>query len=135
MCSEHFDHLYLQKLSLTRARELRVQTVRLPIDEYMVRKSNSKNFHSKILAINQGELIDLIYSTYVFLFTQGSSLPTVFDILLMFCKTGSWTESLQTWFPHAKGYIIPPTVAPLPTASATQDTGQAITSPTKHPMQ
>lgn len=46
----------LQKLSLGRARELSVHTARLPIDEYMVKKNNAKNFHSKILAVNQGEL-------------------------------------------------------------------------------
>lgn len=45
----------LQKLSFTRARELRVCTARLPVDEYMVKKDNAKNFHSKILAVNQGE--------------------------------------------------------------------------------
>lgn len=90
-----------------------------------MRKSNSKNFHSKILAVNQGESIDLIHETLGLLFTLGSSLPTVFDILLTFCATGSWAESLQTWFPHAKGYVIPSTVASLPSASATQDNSQA----------
>lgn len=45
----------LQKLSFLRARELSVHTARLPIDEYMVKKDNAKNFHSKILAVNQGE--------------------------------------------------------------------------------
>lgn len=43
-----------QRLSFSRAKELSVHTARLPIDEYMVKKENSKNFHSKILAINQG---------------------------------------------------------------------------------
>ncbi|XP_075884374.1 tRNA methyltransferase 10 homolog B isoform X1 [Nelusetta ayraudi] len=91
------DESIQKKLSLRRARELSVQTARLPINEYMVRKINSKNFHSKILAINQ-----------------------VFDILMTFCNTGSWTESLQAWFPQAKGYVIPSTVSPLSPASPTQ---------------
>lgn len=45
----------LQKLSLSRAAELSVRTARLPVDEYMVKKNNAKNFHSKILAVNQGK--------------------------------------------------------------------------------
>lgn len=57
-----FEHLP-QKLSLGRARELSVHTARLPIDEYMVKKNNAKNFHSKILAVNQGELTVLIRKT------------------------------------------------------------------------
>ena len=43
-----------QKISYLRAGEMGVQIARLPIDEYMVKKDNAKNFHSKILAINQG---------------------------------------------------------------------------------
>ena len=50
----------LQKLSYSRARELGIRTARLPIDEYMAKKHNPKNFHSKILAINQGESVLLI---------------------------------------------------------------------------
>ncbi|KAG7497463.1 hypothetical protein JOB18_038056 [Solea senegalensis] len=79
------DESIQKKLSFTRASELSVHTVRLPIDEYMVKKSNAKNFHSKILAVNQ-----------------------VFDILLTFCDTGSWTEALQAWFPQGKGYVVAP---------------------------
>ncbi|XP_034413151.1 tRNA methyltransferase 10 homolog B isoform X2 [Cyclopterus lumpus] len=75
----------IQKLSLSRARELSVRTARLPIDEYMVKKNNAKNFHSKILPVNQ-----------------------VMDILLTFCDTGSWTEALQAWFPQGKGYVVAP---------------------------
>ncbi|XP_041634634.1 tRNA methyltransferase 10 homolog B [Cheilinus undulatus] len=77
------DESIQKKLSFSRASELRVHTARLPIDEYMVKKNNSKNFHSKILAINQ-----------------------VFDILLTFCNTGSWTEAMHTWFPQGKGYVV-----------------------------
>ncbi|XP_032400445.1 tRNA methyltransferase 10 homolog B [Etheostoma spectabile] len=79
------DESIQKKLSFSRARELSVHTARLPIDEYMVKKCNAKNFHSKILAVNQ-----------------------VFDILLTFCKTGSWTEALQAWFPQGKGYVVAP---------------------------
>uniref|UniRef100_A0A3B4H1Z5 tRNA methyltransferase 10 homolog B n=1 Tax=Pundamilia nyererei TaxID=303518 RepID=A0A3B4H1Z5_9CICH len=78
------DESIQKKLSLSRAGELSVRTARLPIDEYMVKKDNVKNFHSKILAVNQ-----------------------VFDILLTFCDTGSWMEALQTWFPPGKGYCKP----------------------------
>ncbi|XP_026208258.1 tRNA methyltransferase 10 homolog B [Anabas testudineus] len=79
------DESIQKKLSFSRARELRICTARLPIDEYMVRKSNTKNFHSKILSVNQ-----------------------VFDILLTFCDTGSWREALQAWFPLGKGYVVAP---------------------------
>ncbi|XP_078131972.1 tRNA methyltransferase 10 homolog B [Sander vitreus] len=79
------DESIQKKLSFSRARELSVHKARLPIDEYMVKKNNAKNFHSKILAVNQ-----------------------VFDILLTFCKTGSWTEALLAWFPQGKGYIVAP---------------------------
>ncbi|GAA6215987.1 tRNA methyltransferase 10 homolog B [Lates japonicus] len=86
------DESIQKKLSFSRARELSIRTARLPIDEYMVKKNNTKNFHSKILAVNQ-----------------------VFDILLTFCDTGSWTEALHTWFPRGKGYIIAPDdSSPLP---------------------
>ncbi|KAM9335401.1 tRNA methyltransferase 10 homolog B isoform 1-T2 [Symphorus nematophorus] len=77
------DESIQKKLSFSKARELSVRTARLPIDEYMVKKNNTKNFHSKILAVNQ-----------------------VFDILLTFCRTGSWTDALQTWFPQGKGYVV-----------------------------
>ncbi|XP_059210919.1 tRNA methyltransferase 10 homolog B [Centropristis striata] len=77
------DESIQKKLSFSRATDLSVHTARLPIDEYMVKKDNVKNFHSKILAVNQ-----------------------VFDILLTFCNTGSWAEALQAWFPQGKGYVV-----------------------------
>uniref|UniRef100_UPI0037E8D289 tRNA methyltransferase 10 homolog B n=1 Tax=Semicossyphus pulcher TaxID=241346 RepID=UPI0037E8D289 len=77
------DESIQKKLSFSKATELSVHMVRLPIDEFMVKKNNTKNFHSKILAVNQ-----------------------VFDILLTFCNTGSWTEALQAWFPLGKGYVV-----------------------------
>ncbi|XP_028997824.2 tRNA methyltransferase 10 homolog B isoform X2 [Betta splendens] len=77
------DESIQKKLSFSRARELNICTVRLPIDEYMVKKNNTKNFHSKILAVNQ-----------------------VLDILLTFCDTGSWIDALQAWFPQGKGYVV-----------------------------
>lgn len=81
------DESIQKKLSLSRASELSVLTARLPIDEYMTKKNNPKNFHSKILAINQ-----------------------VFDILLTFCDTGSWTEAFRRWFPLGKGYTVDPDI-------------------------
>ncbi|XP_034020640.1 tRNA methyltransferase 10 homolog B isoform X2 [Thalassophryne amazonica] len=79
------DESIQEKLSLSRAGELGVASARLPIDEYMVKKNNSKNFHSKVLAVNQ-----------------------VFDILLTFCESGSWTRALQAGVPLGKGYIVAP---------------------------
>lgn len=44
----------LQKVTFQKAQEHSVKTARLPIQEYMVRRQNGKNYHSEILAINQG---------------------------------------------------------------------------------
>ncbi|XP_060730948.1 tRNA methyltransferase 10 homolog B isoform X1 [Tachysurus vachellii] len=77
------DESIQKKRSYTRAKELRVQIARLPIDEYMVKRPNPKNFHSKILAINQ-----------------------VFEILLTFRDTGSWSKALSAGVPTGKGYVV-----------------------------
>lgn len=90
------DESIQKKLSFSRARNLSVRTARLPIDEYMVKRNNNKNFHSKILAVNQ-----------------------VFDILLTFYHTGRWTEALQAWFPQGKGYVVASNDSqPLPVSPA-----------------
>lgn len=44
----------LQKVTFQKAQEHSVKTARLPIQEYMIRCQNGKNYHSEILAINQG---------------------------------------------------------------------------------
>lgn len=44
----------LQKVTFQKAQEHSVKTARLPIQEYMIRRQNGKNYHSEILAINQG---------------------------------------------------------------------------------
>uniref|UniRef100_H3CC61 tRNA methyltransferase 10 homolog B n=1 Tax=Tetraodon nigroviridis TaxID=99883 RepID=H3CC61_TETNG len=85
------DESIQKRLSFSRAKELSIHMARLPIDEYMVKKENRKNFHSKVLAINQ-----------------------VFDILLTFFSTGSWAEALQAWFPKNKGYIVSSAVCAAP---------------------
>nr|XP_017212404.1 tRNA methyltransferase 10 homolog B isoform X1 [Danio rerio] len=77
------DETIQKKISYTKAKELGVRTARLPIDEYMVKKKNPKNFHSKILAINQ-----------------------VFDILLTFRDTRDWTKALMAGIPPGKGFVL-----------------------------
>ncbi|KAB5579108.1 hypothetical protein PHYPO_G00190950 [Pangasianodon hypophthalmus] len=77
------DESIQKKRSYTRAKELSVQMARLPIDEYMMKRPNPKNFHSKILAINQ-----------------------VFEILLTYRDTGSWSKALSAGVPTGKGYIV-----------------------------
>lgn len=77
------DESIQKKISYLKAKASGIRTARLPIDEYMVKKSNPKNFHSKILAINQ-----------------------VFDILLCFCESGSWTQALGEGVPLGKGYMV-----------------------------
>lgn len=44
----------LQKVTFQKAQEHSVKTARLPIQEYMVKCQNGKNYHSEILTINQG---------------------------------------------------------------------------------
>ncbi|KAK2913332.1 hypothetical protein QQF64_030964 [Cirrhinus molitorella] len=77
------DETIQKKISYTRAKELGVRTARLPIDKYMVKRPNPKNFHSKILAINQ-----------------------VFEILLTFRDTKDWTKALAAGIPPGKGYMV-----------------------------
>uniref|UniRef100_A0A673LPA5 tRNA (guanine(9)-N(1))-methyltransferase n=1 Tax=Sinocyclocheilus rhinocerous TaxID=307959 RepID=A0A673LPA5_9TELE len=77
------DETIQKKISYTRAKELGVRTARLPIDEYMVKRPNPKNFHSKILAINQ-----------------------VFEILLTFRDIKDWTNALAAGIPPGKGYMV-----------------------------
>ncbi|XP_046896751.1 tRNA methyltransferase 10 homolog B [Hypomesus transpacificus] len=82
------DESIQRKITYMRAKELNVRTARLPIDEYMVKKENPKNFYSKILSINQ-----------------------VLDILLTLRDTGSWIKALQAWFPPGKGFVVAPEAA------------------------
>ncbi|KAM3590345.1 uncharacterized protein V6R79_007857 [Siganus canaliculatus] len=89
------DESIQKKLSFSRAKELSVRTARLPINEHMVKKSNPKNFHSKILAVNQ-----------------------VFEILTTFCSSGSWTRALQMCFPLGKGYVVASDVPPALTSDS-----------------
>ncbi|KAF4088963.1 hypothetical protein AMELA_G00060720 [Ameiurus melas] len=77
------DESIQKKRTYTRAKELGVQMVRLPIDEYMMKRPNPKNFHSKILAINQ-----------------------VFEILLTYRDSGCWSKALSAGVPTGKGYIV-----------------------------
>ncbi|XP_019713884.1 tRNA methyltransferase 10 homolog B isoform X2 [Hippocampus comes] len=79
------DESVQKALSLSRAEELGVRAARLPIDEHMRKTPNGKNFHSKILAVNQ-----------------------VFDIMLAAYDTGSWTLALDKCFPRSKGYAVAP---------------------------
>ncbi|KAJ8382217.1 hypothetical protein SKAU_G00029950 [Synaphobranchus kaupii] len=85
------DESIQKKISYLKAKASGIRTARLPIDEYMVKRSNPKNFHSKILAINQ-----------------------VFDILLGFCESGSWTRALAVGVPQGKGYTVAQEMAETP---------------------
>ncbi|XP_031441030.1 tRNA methyltransferase 10 homolog B isoform X2 [Clupea harengus] len=77
------DESIQKKMTYSRALEAGVRTARLPIEEHMVRQPNGKNFHSKILAINQ-----------------------VFEILLVYRETGSWGRALPAGVPAGKGYTL-----------------------------
>ncbi|KAM4808260.1 tRNA methyltransferase 10 homolog B [Rhinophrynus dorsalis] len=77
------DESVQKKLTYHKARENGLQTARLPIQEYMVKNVNVKNYHSEILAINQ-----------------------VFDVLATYYEKRSWAESLKAGVSPGKGFII-----------------------------
>ncbi|KAK7825419.1 hypothetical protein U0070_012219 [Myodes glareolus] len=77
------DESIQKKVTFQKAQEHSVKTARLPIQEYMVRRQNEKNYHSEILAINQ-----------------------VFDILSTYFETHSWPEALKKGVSPGKGYIL-----------------------------
>lgn len=77
------DESIQKKVTLQKAQEHSVKTARLPIQEYMVRRQNEKNYHSEILAINQ-----------------------VFDILSTFFDTHNWPEALKKGVSPGKGYVL-----------------------------
>uniref|UniRef100_A0A8C4TNJ5 tRNA (guanine(9)-N(1))-methyltransferase n=1 Tax=Erpetoichthys calabaricus TaxID=27687 RepID=A0A8C4TNJ5_ERPCA len=77
------DESVQKSLTYEKAQEYQLCTARLPVEEYMVKKENAKNFHSQILAINQ-----------------------VFDILVAFCESHSWIEAFKVGFPAGKGYTL-----------------------------
>ncbi|KAM8801206.1 tRNA methyltransferase 10 homolog B isoform 2-T2 [Rhynchonycteris naso] len=77
------DESIQKKVTFQKAQEHSVMTARLPIQEYMVRRQNGKNYHSEILAINQ-----------------------VFDILSTYFETQNWPEALQKGVSSRKGYVL-----------------------------
>ncbi|KAF6328307.1 tRNA methyltransferase 10B [Rhinolophus ferrumequinum] len=77
------DESIQKKVTFQKAREHSVKTARLPIQEYMVRRKNGKNYHSEILAINQ-----------------------VFDILSTYFETRNWPEALKKGVSSRKGYVL-----------------------------
>uniref|UniRef100_A0A8D0GZH5 tRNA methyltransferase 10 homolog B n=1 Tax=Sphenodon punctatus TaxID=8508 RepID=A0A8D0GZH5_SPHPU len=77
------DESIQKKLTLQRAQEHSLQTARLPIQEYMVKSVNAKNYHSATLAINQ-----------------------VFDALSTYYETQSWPDALKAAVSPGKGYVL-----------------------------
>ncbi|XP_036891664.1 tRNA methyltransferase 10 homolog B isoform X2 [Sturnira hondurensis] len=77
------DESIQKKVTFQKAREHSVKTARLPIQEYMVRRQNGKNYHSEILTINQ-----------------------VFDILSTYFETQNWPEALKKGVSSRKGYVL-----------------------------
>ncbi|XP_032492262.1 tRNA methyltransferase 10 homolog B isoform X2 [Phocoena sinus] len=77
------DESIQKKVTFQKAQEHSVKTARLPIQEYMVRRQNGKNYHSEILAINQ-----------------------VFDILSTYFETQNWPEALKKGVSSRKGYTL-----------------------------
>ncbi|XP_008072326.2 tRNA methyltransferase 10 homolog B isoform X1 [Carlito syrichta] len=77
------DESIQKKVTLQKAWEYSVRTARLPIQEYMVKCQNGKNYHSQILAINQ-----------------------VFDILSTYFETHNWPEALKKGVSSGKGYVL-----------------------------
>ncbi|XP_028378589.2 tRNA methyltransferase 10 homolog B isoform X2 [Phyllostomus discolor] len=77
------DESIQKKVTFQKAREHSVKTARLPIQEYMVRRQNGKNYHSEILTINQ-----------------------VFDVLSTYFETQNWPEALKKGVSSRKGYVL-----------------------------
>ncbi|XP_003407899.1 tRNA methyltransferase 10 homolog B [Loxodonta africana] len=77
------DESIQKKVTFQKAREHSVQTARLPIQEYMIRRQNGRNYHSEILALNQ-----------------------VFDILSTYFETRNWPEALKKGVSSGKGYVL-----------------------------
>ncbi|XP_074056258.1 tRNA methyltransferase 10 homolog B isoform X1 [Macrotis lagotis] len=77
------DESIQKKLTYQKAQDNSIQTARLPIQEYMVKNANAKNYHSEILAINQ-----------------------VFDILSTYVETRNWPEALKTGVSLGKGMAL-----------------------------
>lgn len=77
------DESIQKKVTFQKAQEHSVKTARLPIQEYMVKNQNEKNYHSEILAINQ-----------------------VFDILSTYSETQNWPEALKKGVSSRKGYVL-----------------------------
>ncbi|XP_033116640.1 tRNA methyltransferase 10 homolog B-like isoform X2 [Anneissia japonica] len=75
------DENPIKSHTLNHAKQCKLATARLPIDEYMHRQPNGT--HSKILAVNQ-----------------------VFEILLNFHNEGDWRKALVAGVPKRKGFII-----------------------------
>ncbi|XP_078532438.1 tRNA methyltransferase 10 homolog B isoform X2 [Lissotriton helveticus] len=80
------DESIQKKLTFQKAQENGLVTARLPIQEWMVKNVNEKNYHSEILAINQ-----------------------VFDVLSTYYETQSWPEALKAGVPCGNGFVIPDT--------------------------
>ncbi|KAM5194136.1 tRNA methyltransferase 10 homolog B isoform 2-T4 [Mantella aurantiaca] len=78
------DESIQKKVTYHKAKENGLQTARLPIQEYMVKKENEKNFHTEILAINQ-----------------------VFDVLCTYHETRSWPKALKAGVSLGKGFVLP----------------------------
>ncbi|XP_007653753.1 tRNA methyltransferase 10 homolog B isoform X1 [Ornithorhynchus anatinus] len=85
------DETIQKRLTFQKAQENSIQTARLPIQEYMVRNTNAKNYHSEILAINQ-----------------------VFDVLLTYYETRSWPEALKAGVAPRKGFVLQDSVDTSP---------------------
>ncbi|XP_037020010.2 tRNA methyltransferase 10 homolog B isoform X2 [Artibeus jamaicensis] len=77
------DESIQKKVTFQKAQEHSVKTARLPIQEYMVRRQNGKNYHSEILTINQ-----------------------VFDILSTYFETQNWPEALKRGVSSRRGYVL-----------------------------
>jgi tRNA (guanine9-N1)-methyltransferase len=78
------DETVSKKVTYDKCENLKISTVRLPIEEYMSRQKNNSKFNfSKVLSINQ-----------------------VFGILLKFSESNDWKLALGHGVPKRKGYFV-----------------------------
>lgn len=87
------DETVTKKVTLNKSQELKVNTYRLPIEEYMKRRSNDEE------SIKNGDKKS-------FNFNKILSVNQVLDILLKYNETNDWKQALANGVPKRKGFFV-----------------------------
>jgi tRNA (guanine9-N1)-methyltransferase len=87
------DETVTKKVTLNKSNELKLDTYRLPIEEYMKRRSNEEE------SIRNGEKKS-------FNFNKILSINQILDILLKYNETNDWKQALVNSVPKRKGFFV-----------------------------